>query len=81
VIELLVTAMGRIPQSSLDLLKLGACFGNLFDIRHVSFITSMSIAEAEPFLWVAIRDGMQYIGRGYLEGISRVHKSSGSVHI
>jgi predicted ATPase len=58
VVDFLVSTMSRLPRSTLTLIKMGSCFGNNFDIRHVTASCHLDMSQAELDIWQAEKEGL-----------------------
>ncbi|MFK5984170.1 MAG: AAA family ATPase [Pseudomonadota bacterium] len=58
VVELMVTEMLKLPITTQNLLQLGACVGNQFDLKTLSIISEYSLIKTAKELWPAVRYGM-----------------------
>ena len=58
VVDLMVGKLNKLPPETRDLLRLGSCIGNIFDLKTLAIISSISIVKAAKDLWPAVKEGM-----------------------
>ena len=61
VVDFLVSALEKLSTKALQIINLGACFGNSFDLRLVTGLTSIGLYDAEQCLWNPLRAGMSSV--------------------
>lgn len=57
VVDLMVKKLTTLPQETQDLIKLGACIGNSFNLKTLSIISEKNIFKVAKDLWPAVRAG------------------------
>ena len=58
VVDLVISKMQRLPGQTRDLLMLGACIGNAFDLQTLSIISEQTLVETATNLWPAVKSGL-----------------------
>ncbi len=58
VVDLVVSKIQRLPDQMRDLLMLGACIGNAFDLQTLSIISEQTLVETAKNLWPAVKSGL-----------------------
>lgn len=58
VVEFMVKKLRTLPNTTQDLLRLGACIGNSFDLRTLAIIAEQSVTEVSRGLWPAVEEGL-----------------------
>lgn len=58
IVELMVKKIERLPNETIEILKLAACMNNSFEIKALSGIQGISNDEAEKILKEAVREGL-----------------------
>ncbi|WP_339135603.1 MAG: AAA family ATPase [Candidatus Electrothrix sp. GW3-4] len=58
VVDLLAEKINNLPHETSKLLQLAACIGNSFDFLTLSTCSHRSSADAFPFLWNAMKEGL-----------------------
>lgn len=57
IVELMAEKIQKLPQETLEILKLAACMGNLFDLKQLAIVSEKSPQETATKLWTAITNG------------------------
>lgn len=57
VVEFMVRQLQKLPESTQSLLKLAACFGNVFDLNTLSRLAGLSPLDTAVHLWSALQEG------------------------
>ncbi|MBF0509155.1 MAG: AAA family ATPase, partial [Deltaproteobacteria bacterium] len=58
VVELMVTKLRALPDVTQNLLRLGACIGNSFDLKTLAIIAEQPVADVAGDLWPAVEEGL-----------------------
>ncbi|MGD1701862.1 trifunctional serine/threonine-protein kinase/ATP-binding protein/sensor histidine kinase [Dapis sp. BLCC M229] len=58
VVEFMVGQLRKLPQGTQDVLKLGACIGNRFDLATLAIVCEESQDEVAADLWLALQEGL-----------------------
>ena len=58
VVELMVKKLRTLPDVTQDLLRLGACIGNSFDLKTLAIIAEQPVASIAGDLWPAVEEGL-----------------------
>ncbi|BBC23453.1 ATP-binding sensor histidine kinase [Pseudanabaena sp. ABRG5-3] len=58
VVELMVRKLQKLPIETQELIKLGACIGNQFDLNTLAIVSERSPLETATILWSALKDGL-----------------------
>lgn len=58
VVEFMVKKLKSLPEATQNLLRLGACIGNSFDLKTLSVITELPVFEVAQGLWPAVEEGL-----------------------
>jgi len=58
VVEFMVRKLKTLPEGTQNLLRLGACVGNSFDLKTLSVIGEQPVAQVARDLWPAVEEGL-----------------------
>ncbi|MEH2139363.1 ATP-binding sensor histidine kinase [Nostoc sp.] len=58
IVDFVVLQLQKLPQQTLDVLKLAACVGNQFDLETLAVVYEKSPNETAADLWPALKDGL-----------------------
>ncbi|MEH2077320.1 MAG: AAA family ATPase [Nostoc sp.] len=58
IVEFVALQLQKLPQQTLDVLKLAACVGNQFDLETLAVVYEKSPAQTAADLWPALKDGL-----------------------
>lgn len=58
VVELMVKKLRTLPEATQNLLRLGACVGNSFDLKTLAIIAERPVAVIAKDLWPAVEEGV-----------------------
>jgi predicted ATPase/signal transduction histidine kinase/CheY-like chemotaxis protein len=58
VVELMVSKIEKLDESTQNVLKLAACVGNRFDLDVLSVVNAKSLSETAAELWSALQEGL-----------------------
>lgn len=58
VVEFMVKKLRTLPDTTQNLLRLGACIGNSFDLHNLSIIAEQPAADIARGLWPAVEEGL-----------------------
>ncbi|MEH2198665.1 trifunctional serine/threonine-protein kinase/ATP-binding protein/sensor histidine kinase [Nostoc sp.] len=58
IVEFVALQLQKLPQQTLDVLKLAACVGNQFDLETLAIVYEKSPAQTAADLWPALKDGL-----------------------
>jgi predicted ATPase/signal transduction histidine kinase/tRNA A-37 threonylcarbamoyl transferase component Bud32 len=58
VVEFMVKKLKTLPDATQNLLRLGACIGNSFDLKTLAIIAEQPIADIARDLWPAVEEGL-----------------------
>lgn len=58
VVEFMVRKLRTLPEATQNLLRLGACIGNSFDLKTLSIIAEQATPEIARELWPAVEEGL-----------------------
>ncbi|BAZ48298.1 serine/threonine protein kinase with two-component sensor domain [Nostoc sp. NIES-4103] len=58
IVEFLAIKLQKLPQSTVEVLKLAACIGNQFDLATLAIVNEKSLLETATDLWRALQEGL-----------------------
>ncbi|MEK8019145.1 MAG: AAA family ATPase, partial [Candidatus Parabeggiatoa sp.] len=58
VVDLMTGKIKQLPTATIEMVKLAACIGNLFDLQTLSIIAQQSPADTLSHFWAAIAEGL-----------------------
>ncbi|MEM7554514.1 MAG: AAA family ATPase [Cyanobacteria bacterium P01_A01_bin.84] len=58
VVKFMTLQLQKLPVGTQDLLKLGACIGNKFDLATLTIVREKSVSETAADLWKALQSGL-----------------------
>lgn len=66
VVDLMVSEMEKLPETTRELLRLGACIGNTFNLKSLAIISEQSLIKTAKELWPAVKIGLLFAeGEGH----------------
>ena len=67
VLELLLKKLQRLPEETLEIMKLAACIGNSFDLETLTAVYGKPLEETASCLMLPVREGLVLIASKYPE--------------
>ncbi len=73
VLELLLKKLQRLPEETLEILKLAACIGNGFDLETLAAVSGKSLEETASCLMPPLREGLVLTAAGQKGNLSSAY--------